>query len=196
MHMHYGRISSPRLKILPPGLEIICSKMEYSFQPEKDNVMGLKEHWHLFQCDYSLHQVRLTRLVYIVHRPWGLGGVWWDPPYRRRVICPGDATKSSAHPVSHLGNTRSSRSTQSSGHVDLELCQHTLINLSPLNLERQTYLNFEENWAQWARSSVLFGKSWQAVNKLGNKSWITVILVDGYIIQWPNKEEMAFNHST
>ena len=26
----------------------------------------------------------------------------------------------------------------------------TLINLSPLNLERQAYLNFGENWAQWA----------------------------------------------
>ncbi len=35
---------------------------------------------------------------------------------------------------------------------------YTLINLSPLNLERQAYLNFGENWTQWARFSVLFGK--------------------------------------
>ncbi len=44
--MYLGRISSPRLKILPLGLEILF----------------------LFQHDYSLHQVRLTSLVQYIDR--------------------------------------------------------------------------------------------------------------------------------
>ncbi len=40
-------------------------------------------------------------------------------------------------------------------HIFLHTPTFSLINLSPLNLDRQAYLDFEENWAQWARFSVL-----------------------------------------
>ncbi len=33
----------------------------------------------------------------------------------------------------------------------LEIAFCTLMNLSPLNLERQAYWVYEENWAQWPR---------------------------------------------